>query len=197
LDDMSNARALAMLKELQRDGIVRRIGVNTHYLEVMNHLVAAPSLLCIDDLMVDFNILQNNREGVVKGFAQSRPSRKAWAGTALCQGFLVQSLLSMYIRTRSIGYVARALLNPPTRTYLKKASPLRRMLRKSFGDNWFKVPLSYVLNQDYVSYVPMGMLSKASIAANVDIALFPVDGSLIKSFLHELPGDLFVGDVFN
>lgn len=163
----------------------------------MDYLIDAPDMGFVDDIMVDFNILQKGRAGLVERFKRSRSSRRVWAGTVLCQGFLLNSLLSMYARTRSVSYVARALLNPPTRIYLTKASRIRPLMRKFFGVDWQQVPLSYVLNNPSVSFLPLGMLSKASIASNVDIARLPVDASRVESFLNLMPEDLFVNDVFS
>lgn len=196
LSQLCNSKAFDILRELQADGFVRRVGINTHDSQVMDHVIDDPDLSFVQDIMVDFNILQKSRSDLIDRFSQSQPLRRAWAGTALCQGFLLQSLFSMYIRTRSISYVARALLSPPTRIYLKKASPARRLLRKYFGEKWREIPLSFVLNHYSVSYVPMGMLSKASIIRNVDIATSPVDNALINSFMQLLPEKYLVDDVF-
>ena len=185
-----------MLRSLQTDGFVRRIGINTHHINVMHYILTSSSCYYFDDLMVDFNIMQQSRADLLHRFTSLSSSRKVWAGTALCQGFLLQSLFSMYLRTRSLSYLARALFSPPSRVYLKKSVPLRRSLRRYFGPSWFKVPLSYVLNNTSVSYVPMGMLSIKSIANNIDIALSPVDQTQIISFLDHLPQNYFVEDVF-
>lgn len=196
LDDLLDVTVLDKVRCLRSEGVIKRIGVNTHSSKVMEYLISSPDLFFVDDLMIDFNILQNNRRSVVEKFAGGWDSRRVWAGTVLCQGFLLQSLISLYLRTRSFSYLARALFNPPTRVYLRRCSPIRRQLRRHFGSSWRRVPLSFALNNAYVSYVPMGMLSKRSIAANVSIANSPEDGDLISSFLNSLPDSLFVGDVF-
>ena len=188
LDDLSNLKAFKMVRDLRDDGLIRRVGVNTHHAHVMRYLIDNLDYFSlVDDLMVDFNLLQNGRAEMLRDFKTSRDSRKVWAGTALCQGFLIQSLLSIYLRTRSFSYLARALLNPPTRAYLLKASPVRRLLHKCFGDEYKRVPLSFLLNSHSVSFVPLGMLSKSSIANNVDIARNPVDKNLIDSFVRKMP----------
>ena len=196
LDDLNDPSVVSMLRSLQTDGFVRRIGINTHHANVMEFVIASSHCSIFDDLMVDYNLLQKSRAEILHKFVDNRPSRKVWSGTALCQGFLLQSLLSMYLRTRSLSYLARALLSPPTRIYLTKSVPLRRSLRSYFGSSWFKAPLSYVLNNSSVSYVPMGMLSSKSIANNVDIASYPLDQSQIISFLNSVSQDCFVDDVF-
>ena len=196
LRDLANLKAINVLRDLQSSGIIGRIGVNTHHARVMNHLIGSSELIFVDDLMVDFNILQNSRAPIINRFTQSRASRQVWAGTSLCQGFLLQSLFSMYIRTRSVSYLARAFWCPATRVYLKKASSIRRLLRKSFGLHWRRVPLSFALNESCVSHVPVGMLSKLSISENIDIEYSPVDASLVRDFVLALPGGLVVDDVF-
>lgn len=197
VEQLSDVRLIDNLARLQQEGLIKRIGVNTHHSHVMQFISCHRNLRCVDDLMVDFNILQNSRSFVIDSFKSSVPSRRVWAGTSLCQGFLVQSLFSMYVRSRSFSYLARAFLNPPTRQYLNRSAPVRRLLQERFGPEWKKAPLSYVLHQPSVSFVPLGMLSKSSIMSNVDTATFPIDVYCIEDFVSKLPGSLLVDDVFS
>ena len=105
-------------------------------------------------------------------------------------------LFSMYVRSRSFSYLMQAFLIH-LRQYLNRSAPVRRLLQERFGPDWKKAPLSYVLHQPSVSFVPLGMLSKSSIMSNVDTATFPIDAYCIEDFVSKLPGSLLVDDVFS
>ena len=75
------------LLRLKNDGLVKAIGVNTHNFALMNQLLVH-SMHILDALMIDYNLLQLNRNDVVHYF-HSHNTKHLWAGTALCQGFLV------------------------------------------------------------------------------------------------------------
>lgn len=196
IGDLADPCVLDQLVALRSSGLAKRIGVNTHHSKVMEYIASSDRLLCIDDLMVDFNLLQRSRLDFMQSFLAARPGRRIWAGTALCQGFLLQSLLAMYVRTRSASYLLRALLNPPTRTYWKKAARMRAHLRNFFKADFARVPLSYVCNCDAVSHVPIGMLSRESVNENILITRSPVPARQIESFLLSTPDHLQLADVF-
>ena len=122
----------------------------------------------IDHMMIDYNILQQNRNPIIS--EMSSKNWKVWAGTVLCQGFLVQSLPELIMRTRSISYTARSILNKPTRAYLKPAQKARNYLKKHYPEMAETIPLEFVCTDQNVSYVPIGMMSKKSIDKNIAIS---------------------------
>ena len=167
------------LEHLRSSGKILRYGVNTHDIRVMNHLRSRQHDLKLDDIMVDYNLLQLNRKSLIDSF--SAAGVRVWAGTALCQGFLNQSLTSMILRTRSASYLGRALLNPPTRRFLASARSLRKFIKSSYPEYFERIPLSFVISDTSISYVPIGMLSCSSINKNLNTLNSPVPSSILKS----------------
>ena len=153
---------------LKQSGKIICYGVNTHDHLVLSYLRENQNNICLDDIMLDCNLLQLDREVLVKSFANL--GVKVWAGTALCQGFLHQSLFGMVGRTRSLSYLARAIFNPSTRRFLTPARTLRNFIRFNFPMYFDSIPLSFVLQNSSVSFVPVGMLSCSSITRNLQVS---------------------------
>ena len=165
--DLTNSFIWDELNMLKQSGKIMRYGVNTHDYIVLSHLHESQKNICLDDIMLDYNLLQLDREILINSFAHS--GVKVWAGTALCQGFLNQSLFDMVRRTRSFSYLARALFNPSTFRFLAPARKLRNFIRFKFPQYCESIPLSFVLQNSSVSFVPVGMLSCSSITSNLQI----------------------------
>lgn len=154
------------LQRLLSSGKVKSIGLNTHDLPVMKYSLTSHHF---DSLLIDFNLLQLDRMSLVSYMPRS-DKLQLWAGTSLAQGFLVQSLFSMYFRTRSLSYLARALFQRSTSRFLRPAKLCREHLACTYPKLCRQIPLYYVLSRSFVSRVPIGMLSSASIRRNVDIS---------------------------
>ena len=177
LSFLDNLQFCSLLEELLSSSKVRSLGVNTHDLKVMEALPYSRLGSMSESVMIDFNLLQQDRIPVIQKFNDF--GIEVWAGTSLCQGFLLQSLVQLLWRTRSFSYLARALLNPSTRQLRAKASLVRPYLQKHFPEDIHSIPLSYVLSMPGVSYVPVGMLSRNSISANLAIESSPTDSTLL------------------
>ena len=157
----------ALMSSMLASGKVKRFGLNTHDLSLMNVI---PDLQCfrfLSDVMIDFSLAQRDRSSFIS-FIKARGIR-VWAGTALAQGFLLESIFNQFLRTRSVSYLARSFLNSPTRHLYSRASPIRRMMRSSFSSSYKNLPLAFVLNNRLVDFVPVGMMSRSSINANLFI----------------------------
>ena len=177
ISELSSPFLFDELVLLRDNGLINSIGVNTHDLNCLEYLAENISSFPIDHIMLDFNLLRQDRLPVMKKF--SNHGVKIWSGTALCQGFLVQSLFELFLRTRSISYLARAILQPETRILLDNSKALRRFLRANYPDFFRIIPLKYVLQCELVDFVPLGMLSSSSISRNVLASTVPIPQSLI------------------
>ena len=167
------------LNMLKQSGKIICYGVNTHDHLVLSYLRENQNNICLDDIMLDYNLLQLDREALIKSFASLGVN--VWAGTALCQGFLNQSLFGMIGRTRSLSYLARALFNPSTFRFLAPARKLRNFIKFYFPQHYESIPLSFVLQNPSVSFVPVGMLSCSSITRNLQILSNPVPVDVLKT----------------
>ena len=177
--DLTNSFVWDELDMLKQSGKILRYGVNTHDHAILSHLYESQKNICLDDIMLDFNLLQLNRETLINSLANS--GINVWAGTALCQGFLNQSLFDMVRRTRSLSYLARALFNPSTRRFLAPARKFRNFIRFNFPQYCEQIPLSFVLQNPSVSFVPVGMLSSLSITRNLQIFSNPVPVDVLEA----------------
>lgn len=173
LEDLYDSSLISSLVSFRSSGRIKSIGVNTHDCDVMKALVGSPLGLIVDCVMIDFSLLQQDRIPIISLFSEAGIS--VWAGTALCQGFLSQSLLRMVWRTRSLSYFARALCSKPTKVLRAKASKVRPVLAQIYPDTFEAIPLSYVLSREDICRVPVGMLSRSSIQKNVAIEVHPLE----------------------
>ena len=187
IDDLKENVCWEKLAYLRESGKIVRYGVNTHDIEVMEHLLENQNNYGLDCIMIDYNLLQMDRKSVIDRF--SRLGVRVWAGTALCQGFLNQSLIEMTARAHSFSYLGRALLNPATRRMRKPAGNLRRYIRENYKIHSKHIPLSFVSSEPNISYIPVGMLSLSSIAQNLKTLQNPAPPEVINdvsswSFQH-------------
>lgn len=178
LQDINDPSLVSSFATLLSSGRIRSLGVNTHSLEVMLSLPGSLLGSICKSVMIDLSLLQQDRLPLLVAFANA--DIDVWAGTALCQGFLAQSLLEMTIRTRSLSYLARALFNKPTKILLSMASKVRPILQREYPHCFKSIPLSFVLSQDYVAKVPIGMLSRRSMEENIRNESSPVDPAILN-----------------
>jgi aryl-alcohol dehydrogenase-like predicted oxidoreductase len=184
LNDLNSTQIVKNLARIKKDGLVNKIGVNTHDLDIMSELFNTAIITNLDSVMIDYNIIQQDRSSLISQFSCS--GIDVWAGTSLCQGFLTQSLFQIALRSRSVSYVARAFLNKPTIDLKKRAKPARDYLRNHYQDIYKKIPLSYVLSNNNVRYVPVGMLSSSSINSNIEIS----NNLLPQELLHKVAREI-------
>lgn len=147
--------------------LVKCFGLNTHSPSVMAGFWDTTCSGLISHLMIDYSLVQQDRAPIIdKSF---ECGIKLWAGTALAQGYLIESRLEQFIRTRSISYLLRSFLNGPTRALASNSFRVRRLARSLYPDTARDLPLVYVLSNEHIDYVPVGMMSRSSIAKNLDI----------------------------
>ena len=165
ISDTDSEFLLDELYSLKKSGKIRSWGVNTHSLHVMSHFLDRCKHFPFQHMMLDYNLLQQDREPLIKSFFYHNIN--VWAGTPLCQGFLSQSLFCMCLRTRSLSYLLRALVQPSTRRFLAPACVLRMHLKNEYNGYASSLPLAFVASNQFVSKIPVGMLSRSSIHHNI------------------------------
>ena len=140
----------------------------------------------ISGLMIDFNLLQQNRLPYLE--ISKKNNIRIFAGTSICQGFLLSSPFKLFCKTKSPFYLARALFKKETRNYLKDSRILRNYLKKNHKDFSQEIPLSYVATEKNIDFIPVGMLSKSSILRNIEIVKNPVKKTItdqVASWAYE------------
>ena len=167
LKEIETKGLLERLKTLLKQGKIKNIGINTHDLDIMKK-ISIGHYGEINSLLIDYNILQQDRSSI---FSLCKGNNiNISAGTVLCQGLLLNSPLSSFIKKRSLFYIARMIVKKNTRRYILPAKLARQYIRCNFPDDLNSIPLSFILNNPSISSVPIGMLSEESIKNNVKIS---------------------------
>ena len=167
LSQLNDPNLAKVISHFLNAGIVKRFGVNTHDLPVMESLSSTNCFSLISDVMIVYSLGQLNREHIIASLKSLNIN--VWAGTALAQGFLIESIVEQFFRTRSFSYLARALFNPATRDLACRSAPIRSVLRLNYPYSYRSLPLAYVLSNNQVDFIPIGMMSRNSIKKNLFI----------------------------
>ena len=172
LNQLENKSILKKLKILKQKGLINKISVNTHETNIIKK-IATGYFEEIDAIMVDFNLLQQDRRKYL--CAMKKNNLTVFAGTVLCQGLLIESIFKTYSRTFSPFYLGRAILQKDKRRFIYPAKKLRKYIKTNYKDSFKKIPLSFICNEECVDYIPMGMLSYSSLNQNIDIIKNPIE----------------------
>ena len=172
IEILENKKIVSKLKLLKEAGLVKLVSVNTHQLSLIKN-ISSRNFEEIDGLLIDYNFLLQNRIKYIR--ESKRNNLKIFAGTTLCQGFLLSSILKMFLRTKSPFYLARAILNKDTRRYLDKAKKFRKYINLNFPEIKMEIPLSFIANEKAIDFVPIGMMSKKSLDKNKYIIQNPIN----------------------
>ncbi|MBK16601.1 MAG: hypothetical protein CMK49_01100 [Prochlorococcus sp. SP3034] len=169
---------LRKLQLLRKQGLVKNISANTHDLSTIKR-ISSGSYDEIRGILLDFNLLQQNRINYIR--ESKKNNLKIFAGTSLCQGLLISSVLKIFLRTKSPFYLGRALINKDTKKFLNPSKKLRKYLNENYNNIKKEIPLSFLCHEEAIDYVPIGMMSYDSINKNVAIIKNPVDKKIIRS----------------
>ena len=166
IKDLENKEILLTLKSLLHEGKIKRASVTTQDLRTIKR-ISRGDFDEIQSLMLDYNLLKQNRLKYIRQCKEN--DIQVFAGTSLCQGFLIDSIFKIFLRSRSPFYLARAFLKKETRNYLEPASKMRRYIRKVYPKIYREIPLSFLVNEKLIDFIPIGMLSERTIKENVSI----------------------------
>lgn len=152
------------LMAMKRRGMFRALGVNTHS-ESLNRFVASrPDLF--DMVLIDYNVLQIDREPVIE--ALGRAGVGVVAGTVLAQAHLVPGKIGSVRRLSDLWYFARAKLKPASRRLGEVAQGMRDTLSSIEGLSAAQAAFRYVLDNPNVSSCVFGTTRVANLIEVVD-----------------------------
>ena len=174
---LENNSIMRKIKSLQDRGLIKLASANTHHMPTIKK-ISSGSYDEINGLLIDFNLLKQNRIKYIR--RGKKNNLTIFAGTPLCQGLLLASTSKIFLRTWSPFYLGRAILNKDTRNYLHASRKLRKYLNSNYKDIKGKIPLSYVLNEPSIDYVPIGMMSISSIEKNIRVLKEPVEKKITE-----------------
>ena len=165
--EIETSGLLKKLNSLVKKGKIKRFGVNTHDLETMKK-ISTGNYQDLNILLIDYNLLQQDRNIIFENCKMN--NIEISAGTALCQGSLLQSPIESFFRNKNLFYLLRFILKKSTKKYLPSAKIYRKFAKNNFTKVYKTIHLSFVLNNSSIKTIPIGMLSKSSIEKNVNIA---------------------------
>jgi len=161
---------LNKLNQLVSQGKVRKFGVNSHNLKILQK-ISLGFYEGLDLLLIDYNLLQQNRSLIFENCKKN--NIEISAGTSLCQGLLIQSPLSSFLRSKNFFNFCRTFLKKSSRKYIYPAKKTRDYLKSRYPNDYQSIPLSSILNNRNIKTIPIGMQSKSSIERNIYIARNP------------------------
>jgi len=191
INDLENKEILFALKSLIKEGKIKRASVTTQDIRTIKR-ISKGDFDEIKALMLDYNLLKQNRLEFIRQCKKN--DIQIFAGTSLCQGLLLDSILKIFLRSRSPFYLARAFLKKETRNYLKPAKRARKYLKNYNRSFQNKIPLSFVINEKSIDFIPIGMLSEYSIRQNIDILNNPIDREIIEIVSERIYKNVQVSD---
>lgn len=177
MENLDKGEILHKLKCLKREGLVRLISVNTHQLPLIKK-ISNGSYQEIQGVLIDFNLLRQDRKKYIKNCKKNKI--KVFAGTALGQGTLINSIPRIYLRTLSPFYLGRAIFSKDTKRYLKPSKKFRKYIKVNYKYLKDKIPLSFVRHETSIDYVPIGMMSISSIDKNIEVFKNPIDLKVVR-----------------
>ena len=158
------------LHSMKGRGLFRWLGVNTHDSTLMKHIASSPGLC--DMVLIDYNVLQLDREPLIDALAQAGVA--VVAGTILAQGHIIKSKIGSVRSGSFFWYLARSLFKPSSRRLARVSRPMRHILRSVPGMTASQAAFAYVLSNSSVSSCVFGTTQIANlieVIASVDKCL--------------------------
>jgi aryl-alcohol dehydrogenase-like predicted oxidoreductase len=135
------------LQELKRKGLVRCVGVNTHFKDDLIFVSSLPDVF--DMVLTDCNVLQLERYEIIE--VLTKKGIGVVVGTVLAQGHLVKRKVGSIHDGSFFWYLARTILKPTTRDFSKYSKPMRKVLSSIPEMSAAQAAFSYILENTNIS----------------------------------------------
>lgn len=174
---LENNEIVSCLQNLLKKGKIKNACITTQDLRTIKK-VSTGFYEELSGMLLDYNLLKQDRLPYIK--ESRRNNIKIFAGTSLCQGFLIDSIFKMFLRSKSPFYLLRSIFKHETRQYLKNSKIMRTYIKNKYFKNLKEIPLSFVVNEKNIDYLSIGMLSKHTIYKNINIFKKPLSQKLTR-----------------
>ena len=174
------------LSVMRAQGLYRYLGVNTHDSRVIQYIASTPGLC--DMVLIDYNVLQLDREPLIQQLAQANVG--VVAGTILAQGHIVTTKVGSVRSGSFFWYLARALLKPSARRLVASSAAMRRVLGSIPGMTASQAAFAYILDNSQISSCVFGTTKLANLhdaLGALDIRLDVASRSAIREAFAALP----------
>lgn len=179
------------LLAMKEKGLFRALGVNSHSASDLTYIAQYPELF--DMVLLDYNVLQLDREPVIQQLADAGIG--VVAGTVLAQGHLVEGKIGSLRSVADLWYLARAILKPMGRQFSRNAKQMREALAAAGDLTPAQAAFAYILDNEKVSSCVFGTTKVAhllEIVQAVDKSLPPECRTAIRTLFAELPEKISV-----
>jgi aryl-alcohol dehydrogenase-like predicted oxidoreductase len=157
--EMLNDELFACLASLKKQGLIRSVGVNTHFRDDMLEIMKYPEVF--DMVLIDCNLLQLDRFEVI---GQLRAAGiGVVVGTVLAQGHLVSKKVGSFLNGSFFWYLARTLIKPTTKDFARSSSRMREVLASLPEMSAAQAAFAYLLENQDISSCLFGTTSLSNL----------------------------------
>jgi aryl-alcohol dehydrogenase-like predicted oxidoreductase len=149
---------------MKQKGMYRYLGINTHSHADMVFASDHPEIF--DMVLIDYNVLQLDREPVINKLDQSGIG--VVAGTVLAQGHLVKGKIGSLKTRADIWYLARAMLKHTGRRKAKMSKEMRETLFSITEMSAAQAAFAYILENPAISSCVFGTTNIANLIEIID-----------------------------
>jgi aryl-alcohol dehydrogenase-like predicted oxidoreductase len=177
---------LERLSQMRESGLFRYLGINTHDSKMMRFLASKPGLC--DMVLIDYNVLQLDREPLIRQLTQAKIG--IVAGTILAQGHLVSTKIGSVRSGSFFWYLARTLLKPSARKLARSSAAMRTVLHSIPGMTASQAAFAYILSNAQVNSCVFGTTSLSNlkdILSAIDLELDESVKNAIRDTFDALP----------
>lgn len=152
---MLNPELFECLLSMKSEGLIRYIGVNTHYRDDLNEIAKHPEIF--DMVLTDCNLLQLDRFEDIEKMTQAGIG--VAVGTVLAQGHLVNRKVGSFMNGSFFWYLARTLIKPTTKDFSRHSSAMRKVLRTIPEMSGAQAAFAFLLENPNISSCLFGTTS--------------------------------------
>lgn len=162
---------LSALRELKSSGTIRAIGINTFSTDVIKWVAKEK---CFDFVMLDYNILRQDREQLIKTLYESGVG--VIAGAPLAESLYSNRIFKIK-KSKDLWYLARAFAN--FRGQLIKGRKFT-FINDIEGMSGSQIALKYVIDNPYITSAVFGTTTMTHLEENVRAQDIKIPESILQ-----------------
>lgn len=156
---------LERLYSMKKKGMYRYLGINTHRQSDMTYVAKHPEIF--DAVLIDYNVLQLEREAVIEKLYGSGIG--IMAGTVLGQGHLIEGKIGSLSTLADIWYLARATLKSSSRRLARYSKEMRETLSSVEEMSSAQAAFAYVLENPAIATCVFGTTKIENLIEVIDV----------------------------
>jgi aryl-alcohol dehydrogenase-like predicted oxidoreductase len=145
--EMLNEDLFRCLLSLKEKGLIRHIGINTHFESDLLEIIKYPHIF--DMVLIDCNLLSLDRFDIIEKLRLAGIG--VVVGTVLAQGHLVSRKIGSIRNGSFFWYLARTLIKPTTKDFARTSSGMRKVLASIKEMSAAQAAFAYLLENKHIS----------------------------------------------